>query len=235
MARHPGSLPAQSRRVPPRYSWPRSRQRCRRIRRPRSGTGLGSRGCPLRFARTPEQRWLVNAGYIFSTRPGALSSRRRTSSPQPDRMISRLSPAFCRTFLPTSVAGAPSRACHVTDTQVLNTDHVKTAGQIRGGLLDPVLASVRVAGLSFAMASFSWTRRFEPRPARASLRWRWRSLRCRPGLSRGAASISPVDSAALMATPRSTPTTLSLPGAGMDSGIAAKAMCHRPARSKVTR
>jgi hypothetical protein len=32
-----------------------------------------------------EQRWLVNAGLIFSTRPGALSSRRRTSRPQPER------------------------------------------------------------------------------------------------------------------------------------------------------
>ena len=30
-----------------------------------------------------EQRWLVNAGLIFSTRPGALSSSRRTSRPQP--------------------------------------------------------------------------------------------------------------------------------------------------------
>ena len=47
-----------------------------------------------------EHRWLVNAGLIFSTRPGALSSSRRTSSPQPDRRISRLSPDLARTFLP---------------------------------------------------------------------------------------------------------------------------------------
>jgi hypothetical protein len=33
-------------------------------------------------------------------RPGALSSRRRTSSPHPDRLISRLSPALAATFLP---------------------------------------------------------------------------------------------------------------------------------------
>jgi hypothetical protein len=51
-----------------------------------------------------EHRWLVNAGLIFSTRPGALSSSLRASSPQPDRRISRLSPAFCRTFWP----GAPA-------------------------------------------------------------------------------------------------------------------------------
>jgi len=37
-----------------------------------------------------EQRWLVYAGLIFSTRLGALSCSRRTSRPQPDRRISRL-------------------------------------------------------------------------------------------------------------------------------------------------
>ena len=35
-----------------------------------------------------EQRWLVNAGLIFSTRPGAFSSKRRARKPQPDRKIS---------------------------------------------------------------------------------------------------------------------------------------------------
>jgi len=47
-----------------------------------------------------EQRWLVKCGLTFSTRSGALSCSRRTSSPQPDRMISRLSPALARTFRP---------------------------------------------------------------------------------------------------------------------------------------
>ncbi len=47
-----------------------------------------------------EHRWLVKAGLIFSTWPGAFSSSRRTSSPQPDRRISRLSPDLARTFLP---------------------------------------------------------------------------------------------------------------------------------------
>ena len=47
-----------------------------------------------------EHRWLVNAGLIFSTRPGALSSRRPTSSPQPDLRISLFSPALARTFRP---------------------------------------------------------------------------------------------------------------------------------------
>jgi hypothetical protein len=47
-----------------------------------------------------EHRWLVNAGLIFSTRPGAFSSRRRTSSPHPDRRMPRFSPAFWPTFRP---------------------------------------------------------------------------------------------------------------------------------------
>ena len=48
------------------------------------------------------QRWLVNAGLTFSTRPGALSCRRRTSRPRPDRKISRFSPALARTLRPGS-------------------------------------------------------------------------------------------------------------------------------------
>ena len=41
-----------------------------------------------------EHRWLVNAGLTFSTRPGALSCSRRTSSPHPDPRIPRFSPAL---------------------------------------------------------------------------------------------------------------------------------------------
>jgi len=41
-----------------------------------------------------EQRWLVNAGSTFSTRPGAFSSRRRASRPHPDRRMPRFSPAL---------------------------------------------------------------------------------------------------------------------------------------------
>ena len=55
--------------------------------------------------------------------------------------------------------------------------------------------------LSFAMASLTRARRVEPRLARASLRWRRRTRRCRAGLSPGTLSISPVDSAALTVTP----------------------------------
>jgi hypothetical protein len=51
-----------------------------------------------------EQRWLVNVGLTFSTLPGALSSRRRTSRPQPERLISRFSPVFWRTLRPGASA-----------------------------------------------------------------------------------------------------------------------------------
>jgi hypothetical protein len=47
-----------------------------------------------------EHRWLVNAGLIFSTLPGAFSSRRRTSRPHPDRRMPRFSPDLARTLRP---------------------------------------------------------------------------------------------------------------------------------------
>ena len=47
-----------------------------------------------------EHRWLVNAGLIFSTRPGALSSSRRTSSPHPDRQDPPVQPGLGRTLRP---------------------------------------------------------------------------------------------------------------------------------------
>jgi len=44
-----------------------------------------------------------------------------------------------------------------------------------------------------------------------------------------------VDSATATVTPRSTPTTSPAPGAGIGSGIAANAICQRPALSRVMR
>src|SRR5450631_4346523 len=76
---------------------------------------------------------------------------------------------------------------------------------------------------------------FDPRAARASLRCsrsnRPASFAPKPlGLV-----ICPVDSASATATPRSTPTTPPVPGAGIGSGITASAICQRPARSAVMR
>jgi hypothetical protein len=61
------------------------------------------------------------------------------------------------------------------------------------------------------------------------------SRRWRPGLSRGIFSSSPLESAALAATPRSKATTSPVPGPGIVPGTTANAMCQRPARSSVTR
>src|SRR5215467_4159007 len=48
----------------------------------------------------PLHRCEVYAEVTSWTRPGALSSKRLASRPQADRMISRFSPAFCRTLRP---------------------------------------------------------------------------------------------------------------------------------------
>src|SRR5438046_1267423 len=64
----------------------------------------------LSGARCPhaEQRWLVNAGLTFSTLPGALSSRRRASRPQPERLIPRFRAALAATLRPGALMAASS-------------------------------------------------------------------------------------------------------------------------------
>ena len=57
-----------------------------------------------------------------------------------------------------------------------------------------------------ATAILALPRRFDPRPARASLRWRRHSRARSLALRPGAVSNSPVDRAALTLTPRSMPT-----------------------------
>src|SRR5690242_12115131 len=116
------------------------------------------------------QRCEVNAGLIFSTRPGALSSSRRARRPQLDRMISRLSPDFCRTFRP----GAP--AVPLAERVMLVTSRFSTL-TISNRRARPVLAfsaqSLRLSvsrAFSRAMTSLTRPRRFEPRLPRASLR-----------------------------------------------------------------
>ena len=86
-----------------------------------------------------------------------------------------------------------------------------------------------------AMATFTRARRFDPRRALASFRSN-RRMRLRScAVRRGAGSNSPIDRAAEIATPRSMPITSPLHGAGIGSGMAAKATCQRSARSIVTR
>ena len=106
-AGQPRRLPAQSRRAPPRCSWPRSRQRCRRNRRPCTRSALGSRATSASTCPHAEHRWLVNAGLIFSTRPGALSSRRRTSRPHPGPQNAPVEPGL-GADVPARISVCPS-------------------------------------------------------------------------------------------------------------------------------
>ena len=92
------------------------------------------------------QRCEVKCGLIFSTRPGALSSSRRTRPAHPLAMISRLRPAFWRTFRPGCRERAPRRARHVADLEIFDADHVESPRKVRAQLLGPVLASVALAG-----------------------------------------------------------------------------------------
>ena len=175
-----------------------------------------------------EHRWLVNAGLIFSTRPGALSCRRRTSRPHPwseDRPVE----AGLLAHVPARASQrSPSRARHVRDVQVLDPDHVEPARDAGAGLLGPVLAPVRLAGLQPGDRVLDPPAAVRAALARASLRCSRRSRARSAPLSPGTRSSSPVDRAADTATPRSMPTVWPLPGAGTGSGTAANATCQRP-------
>jgi hypothetical protein len=182
-----------------------------------------------------EQRWLVKCGLIFSTRPGAFSSRRRTSRPQPDRMISRLSPVLARTLRPglSRVPFADRIMLPIwrSSTRIRSNRRAMPVLAFSAQSLRRSVSRAR----SRATANLARVRRFDPRRARASFRSS-RRRRVRSGAVRpGACSSSPVDRAAETATPRSMPTTSPLPGAGTGAGMAAKATCQRPARSIVTR
>jgi len=96
----------------------------------------GSR-CPQ-----PEQICDVYAAGTFSTRPGALSASRRASRPQPDRRISRLSPAFARTFRPGLPCVRLAERGHVPD---LNLPVWRPESLCRDGD-DPALTSRRSNG-----------------------------------------------------------------------------------------
>ena len=128
-----------------------------------------------------------------------------------------------------------SRADHARDVQILNADHIELASQPGARFLRPVFAPVRFSDVQ------PGDRVLHSRTSiRAAFRPGQLPLQAKQALTfltdqDGNVEPFPVDSAADTATPRSTPTTSPLPGAGMGSGIAANAMCHRPARSKVTR
>jgi hypothetical protein len=182
-----------------------------------------------------EHRLLVYAGLIFSTLPGALSSSLRTSRPHPDRRMPRLSPALARTFRPgrSCVPLADRVMLLIWRSSTLMTSNLR-AMSVEAFSAQSLRRSVSRAR-SRAMACLTRLQRFEPRRARASLRssrrMRFWSRAVRPW----ECSSSPFDRAADTTTPRSMPTACPLPGAGIGSGMAAKATCQRLARSMVTR
>ena len=117
------------------------------------------------------------------------------------------------------VDGSAGRPGHGFDGEVLDADHVETAGEIGAGLLDPVFTPVSVPG-------------FPPGDGRLDL-----PAAVRPALSAGQPALQPQRAAPLpsgearrgsssprwtgrrrRSRPRSTPTTSPVPGAGSGRG-----------------
>ena len=111
-----------------------------------------------------EHRWLVKCGLTFSTRPGALSSSRRTSRPHPDRRMPRFSPALARTFRP----GAPAvpRANRVMPVTSRFSTRMRSNRRARPVLVFSAQSLRRSVSRAFsrAMASLTRPRRCEPAP-----------------------------------------------------------------------
>ncbi len=101
----------------------------------------------------------MNAGLIFSTRPG-LCLQRRTSRPH-RTAGSRFSPAFAGRCGPGSPGAFRGRG-HVADLQVLDPDQVEAPRDVCGHLLGPVFAPVRLAGAQPGDRVLDPARRFEP-------------------------------------------------------------------------
>src|ERR1039458_3446662 len=224
-----------SRQALPRCSWPRSRRR--------------SPWCPQ--ATHTKVAWLlrlcdamclqalqvcdVYAAFTFSTRPDAFCSNRVTSRPQPDLRMPRLSPALGATFLPgfsTVPAAEPVMALTLRSSTRITSNL-----RARSVVVFSTQSLRRSPSLAFssAIGVLTFLRRFDPRRARASLRCSRKSRSDSFRLSPAGLVISLVDSTTATATPRSTPTTPPVPGAGTGSGITANAICQRPALSAVMR
>ena len=119
-----------------------------------------------------------------------------------DRRISRFSPAFWRTFRPgSSHVPFAARVMFLIQRSSTLIRSKRRAMSVLAFSAQSWRRSVSRA-LSRAMASFVCARRLEPRSARASFRSRRRMRCCSRVVKRGACSSSPVDRAALTATPR---------------------------------
>src|SRR5271169_3834749 len=161
-----------------------------------------------------EHRWLVNAGPTFSTRPGALSCSRRTSSPQPEPRMPRFSPALARTLRPgfSRVPFADRVILPICRSSTRITSN-RRAMSVLVFSAQSLRRSVSRA-LSRAIAYLTRPRRFDPRFARASVRCSRCSLVRSRAVRVGQCSISPVDKAADTATPRVDAHGLAVTGCG---------------------
>jgi hypothetical protein len=144
----------------------------------------------------------------------------------------RFSPALCRTPRPGRWS-VPLAERVIARTSRFSTQ-IRSNRRARSVLVVSVQSRRRSASLalSLAMVSLVRSRRRDPLRWRSLRRSSSRSRRCSAGRNPGVLSSSPVDSATATATPRSTPTTCPLPGAGTTGGTAANATCQRPARSR---
>jgi hypothetical protein len=130
---------------------------------------------------------------------------------------------------------SPGRSGHPFDVEALNPDHIKASGKVCGGLLNPVLATVAVPGLHRSDQSLQLV------------------AAVRSASGAGGSALQPQEPLGFLqpqpsrtghltsgqhrreVTPRSTPTTCPVQGAGIGLGITANAIYHRPALSPVIR
>ena len=133
----------------------------------------------------------MNAGLTFSTRPGALSASRRTSSPHPDPRIPRFSPALCRTLPARVLPRAPRRPRHVRRSSGPRPGSRRTAARCPCWSSPPSPCAGPSPGpAACAIACLTRLRRFDPRFARASVRCSRRSRLRSRAVRAGQCSIS---------------------------------------------
>ncbi len=74
--------------------------------------------------------------------------------PPPRRKNLAVQPRLLPYILARLVSTAPGRPDHVTDLQILNSDKVESASQLRGSLFAPILASIGLSGSKPRSLSF---------------------------------------------------------------------------------
>ena len=196
--------------------------------------GLALARCPLRCARTPSSAGSCTQDCIFSTQPGALSSRRLTSRPQPRPQDAPVQPGL-RPGHSGPVPPAVPLAVRVmfVISEILDTDHVEASRRCRCWSSRPSPYVCRSGGPSAGRwQPRTRPRRFEPRRARASLRSSRRSRLLLPhGKAEGVQELTRRQGR----RHRHAPVDTHRPGRCLawasGSGTTANATCQRPARS----